>query len=886
MPKPANRGFEALEVSNHHTRRAARIRVKVPMRSVSSLSLLLIATLASAQINKPYGDKIKEYTTEPFFLTPLVDHVPQSKRIPAPDAILGHIVGAPNVLDYASDIHRYFRALEKASPRIRVMSMGKSEEGREMIVAFISDEANLKRLDDIARLNGRIGDPRTIKSDADADDLIKQTLPIYWATGGMHAPETGPPEMLAELAYRMVASEEPYIKDIRKNEIVMLTPVLDVDGRERVVDLYRYRKANKGKPRIPLVYWGHYVAHDDNRDALTFRLSLSQSMMKSWLQYHPTVLHDLHESVPLLYISTGTGPYNAWLDPIVVSEWQSMAYNEIEQFTKLGVPGVWTHNYYDGWAASYGFYVANGHNGIGRFYETFSAGDADTGVRSTGSASTRDWYRPNPPFPKVRWSIRDNVNLSESGVLMAMHSVALEKDRFLHNYYLKSKRSVAKAKTEGPVAYVIAPPAAGGQFRLSDLQQVMDRQGVEIHKLTTETTTKDGKFPAGSLVVRMDQPFSRMADMMLDQQYYKASDPASYDDTGWQLGPLFNLNVTRATDPTLLSAKMSLEPYKTPTADVYPSVGKARVAIVHTWNDTQDEGWARLAFENAHVPYTYVSVHELRDTYDLKSKYDVILFPQTGGSAQSIVKGVTQADGPIPWKATQEYPNLGGPDSADDIRGGIELSGMANLQKFVRDGGSLVCIGNTCRLPIDYGLTSGVSVTEHPTLRAPGGVYRVDKTGTTSPLLSGFGESTGVYFNSFSCVTLDAVAVGRGGRRGGAGSGANPDRASGRGSLTDPDVIQGRPPYEPKEQPGDTPENDRRPPATDSPKVLLRFSTVDKLLMSGMIEHGEEMAGKPALVDCTDGKGHIYLFSFNPFWRGETVGSYDFVFNAIRESTK
>jgi hypothetical protein len=853
------------------------------MRSLFSAALAVLLSAAFAQNDKAYDAKIKEYTTESFFLTPLVDHLPMSRKVPEPDKVLGHIVGAPNVLDYAADIHKYLRALAKASPRIRVLSMGKSEEGREMVVAVISDESNLKRLDQIAELNARIGDPRTIKSDAEANDLIKKTLPIYWATGGMHAPETGPPEMLAELAYRLVASEEPYIKEIRKNEIVMLTPVLDVDGRERVVDLYRYRKANKSKPRIPLVYWGHYVAHDDNRDALTFRLSLSQAMMKLWLQFHPTVLHDLHESVPLMYISTGTGPYNAWLDPIVISEWQSMAYNEIEQFTRLGVPGVWTHNYYDGWSASYGFYVANGHNGIGRFYETFSAGDADTGVRSTGGESTRDWYRPNPPFPRVRWSIRDNVNLSQSGLLMAMHSVALDKERFLKNYYLKSKRSVAKAKTEGPVAYVIQPPASEGRFRASDLLHVMDRQGVEVQKLAAETTTKNGKFPAGSYVIRMDQPYSRMADMMLDQQYYKPSDPASYDDTGWQLGPLYNLNVVRVTDPALLSAKMTPEKYADPTPDVYPSIGKARVAIVHTWDNTQDEGWARLAFENSHVPYTYVSVHELRDTPDLKSKYDAIVIPQMGGSAQSIVRGIVQTEGPIPWKATPEYPNLGGPDSSDDIRGGIEISGIANLQKFVRDGGSLICIGNTCRIPVDFGLVSGVSISEHPTLRAPGGVYRVDKGTVASPLLSGIGDSTGVYFNSFSCVVLDAAGGGRGGRRGG-GGGSGADRASGRGSLTDPDVIQGRPPYTPKEQPGDTPENEGRRTPAPGPKTLLRYAPADQLLMSGMIEHGEEMAGKPALLDCPEGKGHVYLFSFNPFWRGETVGSYGFVFNAIKSA--
>src|SRR5579871_5626596 len=523
------------------------------------LTLALLLALAGTNNDSTYGEKIKQYTTEPFFLTPLVDHLPIAPGIPTPDAVLGHIVGAPDVLDYAADIHKYFRALEKASPRIRVMSMGKSEEGREMIVAFVSDEANLQRLDQIRGANATLADPRKISSQAQADELIGKTVPIYWATGGMHAPETGPPEMLAELAYRLIASDEPNIAAIRKNEVVMLTPVLDVDGRERVVDLYRYRKANPKKAPIPLIWWGHYVAHDDNRAALTYRLALSEAMMKTYLEYHPTVLHDLHESVPYLYISTGTGPYNPWLDPLVVSEWHDMAYNEIEQMTAYGVPGVWTHNYYDGWAASYGFFVAQGHNAIGRFYETFSAGGADTGIRTVRTESGRDRYRPNPPFPRVRWSIRDNVNLSQSALLMGMYKVAEEKEKFLRNFYLKSKRSVEKAHTEGPAAYVLPASARLGGFRLQDMLGVLQRQGIEVQKLTLDEKTKQGNFPKDSLVIRMDQPFSRMADMMFDQGYYKPSDPTNYDDTGWQLGPLYNLTVVRVTDPAILDA--SMRPY-------------------------------------------------------------------------------------------------------------------------------------------------------------------------------------------------------------------------------------------------------------------------------------------------------------------------------------
>ncbi|MDR3689454.1 MAG: M14 family zinc carboxypeptidase [Fimbriimonas sp.] len=851
------------------------------MRRCFLLLALALPIAAAAQNDEAYGKKIREYTTESFFLPDIVDHLPASRSVPSPDKFLGHIVGAPNVLTYSKQAADYLRLLEKSSRRVKVFSMGLSEEGREMVVAAISDEGNLRRLDDFKKMNAQLGDPRQIKDEKEADRLIKQSLPMYWATGGMHAPETGPPEMLMELAYRLAVSEEPMIKTIRKNEIVMLTPVLDVDGRDRVVDLYRYRKANPKKPPIPLVYWGHYVAHDDNRDALTMALNLSKSLMKTWLDFKPTVLHDLHESEPYLYISTGTGPYNAWLDPIVISEWQEMAYNEIQQMTEKGVPGVWTHNYYDGWAPSYGFYVANGHNGIGRFYETFGGSGADTGIRSAGE-TTKEWYRPNPPFPRVRWSIRNNVNIMQAALLMGMSKVATEKDKFMRNYYLKSKRSIAKATTEGPAAWII--DAKYGADRAVELCNIMTQQGVEVSSLGKDVTTAEGKFAKGSWIIRMDQPYSRMADMMLDTQYYNPTDPRSYDDTGWEIGPLFGVRTTRVKDVSILKAPTERYQFNPAVPSRPAGLAGKRIALVHTWSSTQDEGWARIAFDQRKIPYSYVSVHEIRDTPFLKNKYDVIIFPNTGGSAQSIVNGSPMIGDPIPYKPTQEYPNLGGPDATDDTRGGIELKGMTNLQKFVNDGGIFICIGNTCRIPIDYGIVNGVSVFQPTTLNAPGGVYEVDRVDETSPVLTGYGDSMGAYFNMNGSVILASGGGGfRGGRGGRPAGGAT--RSSGRGTLTDPDVIQGRPPYTPKSMPGDEPEsNGPRGPRLPASRTLLRFADAGKVLMSGMIDHPEELAGKPAVVDCPVGKGHVLLFGINPFWRGETVGSYNLIFNAIRYS--
>ncbi|MCA1818297.1 MAG: hypothetical protein LC746_18290, partial [Acidobacteria bacterium] len=429
--------------------------------------------------DEAYGAKIKEYTTEKYFLTEFVDHLPASATVPSPDKILGYVVGAPNKLTYTKDLYRYYRALASASPRVKVFTAPeRSEEGREQLLVAISDADTLAKLDRYKEITARLADPRRT-TDEQARQFVGEGKAMYWLSGSIHSPETGSPEMLMELAYRLAVDESPFMQEIRRNLIVLITPALEVDGRDMMVDTYNYRKANPGKNAPNLLYWGKYVAHDNNRDGLGMALALTRNQMKTFLEYHPTILHDLHESVPFMYTSTGTGPYNAWLDPLVVDEWQDLAYYEIEEMTKRGVPGVWTHGFYDGWAPNYMFYVANGHNAIGRFYETFGNGGADTRDRTVGAESQRDWFRPNPPLPRVKWSMRNNVNMQESGVLLAMNYTARNREKFLDNFYVKSKRSVAKAANEGPAAYVI-PGDTPRPVEAADMVNLLRLMGVEV----------------------------------------------------------------------------------------------------------------------------------------------------------------------------------------------------------------------------------------------------------------------------------------------------------------------------------------------------------------------------------------------------------------------
>jgi len=229
---------------------------------VTALLLAVLSSIGIAQtgpyardpkqpIDEAYTQKIKEYTTEPFFLSPLVDYLPASKTVPTPVVVLGDIAGAPGRLPYAEEVHQYMRMVEKASPRVKVYSIGTSEEGREMIAVAVSSETNLARLDENRARLAQLADPRTIGlDDAQAEKLVGATVPVYYITGTIHSPETGSPTALMELVYRLAVDESPYIRSIRNGLITLVTPVVEVDGRNRQVDVYRWHLANPDKQFI------------------------------------------------------------------------------------------------------------------------------------------------------------------------------------------------------------------------------------------------------------------------------------------------------------------------------------------------------------------------------------------------------------------------------------------------------------------------------------------------------------------------------------------------------------------------------------------------------------------------------------------------------------
>jgi hypothetical protein len=693
---------------------------------------------------------------------------------------------------------------------------------------------------------------------------------------------------------------------------------------------------------------------------------LTQNVVKVFLGWHPTVAHDLHESVPFLYTSTGTGPYNDEFDAILTDELHTLAYQEMTELTRRGLPGVWTHGFYDGWAPNYTILsVASLHNSIGRFYETYTSMGAECHkVHLPTEAVDKRWDRMNPPVNGIKWCIRSNINYQQSGVLIALKYVADNKQTFLTNYAAKVDRTIQRGRTSAPYAYVI-PHDQRHAGEAAALVNLFRAQGTVVDVASADFTAMEAPRPVengsnmrptdpspppmlpadsvrvdsmrranmkprelavhkGDWIVRMDQPNTGTVRTLLAKQSFGANEPPPYDDTGWTLDLLRHVLAYPVGDSAVLAKEMTplaadavvkgtiandgaggsllivrnsgdwraaALPWKAGGASVavaesafavgsqtFPAgtflvsggknatiealglsglstaqnisvkrhaVSAPRVAVVHTWLETQNEGWVRFAFDQMGVPYTSISDQSLRKAGAL-DKFDVVVFPHVNGSPSTLMNGRPMIGPPMPWKKSAETPNLGLWDQTDDIRGGMGLAGAQALRQFVERGGLLITEGGTSTYVVSLGFNPSLQLSDARTLRAQGSILRGQQVTRSSPILYGYEDAPSfpVYYGGapvLAVIPRDTLA-----------NDVNVDSTV----LRQTEAMRA--------------------------KVIVRFyPRPDSLLLSGMLAGGGELIGKAAVIDAPVGKGHVVLFAIRPLWRWESQGTFAMVLNAM-----
>jgi hypothetical protein len=613
---------------------------------------------------------------------------------------------------------------------------------------------------------------------------------------------------------------------------------------------------------------------------------------------------------------------------------------------------------------------------VGRFYEVQSYGpDNNANLTLPATATSHEWFRPNPPLPSIKWGPRNNTNIQESALLISLKQMADSKEMFLENYWLKNKRSVDKGKNGPTFAWVI-PAGQTRKANAADAINDLRTQGLEIHTATNAFKAGNVDVKPGDYIVRADQPYRTLADMYFSLQNYPVANPAPYDDTGWTFEFMRNLVITPITDKSILGQPMTMVTNSVRAAGGVQGAGPViivdnaadnnlttfrfknaavkmqaaeedfdaaghhfragafiiaagdrakldaqlkdlglsawavasvpavkshdldipRIGYVHSWSRTQDEGWVRAALDTYGVPYSYFADQKLRDG-NLRAKYDVIIFPHVGGTAQSQVAGTPKTGSlPLPYKKTEATPNLGYMDQSDDIRGGMGIEGLMNLYKFVEEGGTLITEGSTSTIFPEYNLTPGITIETPPELFARGTILRGIISDKKSPLVYGYeGTQLPVYFNQAPVINAggaaNAFAQGGGGR-GAAGLSQNVTPNAIPLQLSPWDSAAAAPAA--KQTPVGGGRGGRGGAVGGGgfgggagadvarPRVIMHFpANPSDMLLSGTLSGGQSIANKAQLVDEAIGKGHVVMFGIRPFWRWQTQGTYMLGFNAI-----
>ena len=879
------------------------------------------AQAPASQVDAEFAKLVREWTTKPEFLSPLVDHLPKKTGVPTPKDILGYHIGEPKKLTYTADQFRFFRTLEKSLPgRVKTFVVGKTEEGRDILVAFISSEANLKNLEVNRQNMKRLADPRGL-TPAEAAKIVASTKPHYHITAGLHSGETNPPESALELGYRLAVSEDPFVRQIRDNVIVSITPSTDVDGRDRYVDWYYAYKINEaydgGENYGGPPYWGKYVFHDNNRD-INYGVDSLRAHLEWYLHWVPPIWHDVHEAQTLLYTFSGQPPQNANLDPILYTELPFFATYEVNRLTSMGMPGVWHFGFVDMWSPGYLGFAAANHNGMLRMYEVFNQGGANTKkARLQGPQTTRQWYRPNPaPVGEVDWSIRNSINYAVTGLLTALELTSKFPSMVVENFYRKSLNGVEAGSAKPPHAFVI-PAGQREQTALDRVANLLRRQAIEVHRASSEINVKEGTFAAGSYIVRLNQPYGRLARTLLEKQNYPDPALVTYDDSAWSMGMANNIEVKAIEDRTILDAPASLL-----TGDVVTSgavTGSGNTTIVrhngalnlitlrYRLKDLTVRA-ASASFKAGDTEFPAGSFIITGDSDRVRKEVTTLgLVATTVGNAPDVA--TVEVDLPrlamyTTWSNTEkvgwvrlafdrwEVPyDLIHKDHVKqgNLRGKYDVIVMPHQGN---SGKSIVFEQPKLSKPLPYRkddkFKSFGMYTETDDVRGGMGLEGAAEFARfveAGGVLMTFGVAS--FFPAEFGLTrmVDAQNTAQGWYAPGPYVQAevlapnHPVLFGYQGQKNVPMRWAGGPLLQVAGQSG--PSGPAPPPGPETPKVLVRFQGGEQGVLSGLLRGADQLRNRPAVVDAPVGKGRVIFYANNPIYRWQTFGEHGMVFNAI-----
>ncbi|CAG1008367.1 hypothetical protein PHYC_03556 [Phycisphaerales bacterium] len=792
-----------------------------------------------------------------------------------PAAHLGRPVGGDFTLADWTEVSGYFTKLAKESPRVRTQAVGKTAEGRDFLISYISSEANLARLDAIKAHARTLADPRG-RTPAQLDEAVRNGRVILFISCAMHATETAAPQFGMEFAHLLATSDEEPWRAARDNAVVVLFPATNPDGLDLVVDWYRKTVGTPHEAADLLRLYQLYTGHDNNRD--WFMLTQPETRIVTRLLYDdwfPTIYWDVHQQGSRgerMFVPPFRDPLSPNLDPGIIAGINLLGTRAVMDMTREGLTGIATGVTYDMWWNGGNRNVPVRHNIVGLLTEAASVDIASpmfhdpTTVEGPGAPyGNAPSNQHLKPWLGGWWRLRDIIDYEMSFGRSVLTQLAREREMWLRTTLEASQRSIRAGAAESPTAWLI-PSDNRDPAAVRRLLDILLQSGIELH-VSDKPVEADGRtYPAGTVVIRRDQPYGQHVKDLFDIQRYPGAAPP-YDVAGWTLPLLMGVRRVEVMGPPpppqairqisiadealknfhgdarvggglsshhsdawtrLLEAmRHGDETYSLVTAgenagvfmisdkapaDAIPIRAIPRIGLYSPWSGSMDEGWMRYVLDTEKIPYVTVR-NEMIRAGNLNSFLDALIIPSI--SAAQLDRG--RAPGSIP----------------DPYAGGLAPEGAIAVEEFVRAGGTLITFASASRWAIDLfkaPLVDAAADAANKDFSCPGSVLR--SVPENHPFTAGLPASVSLFFS--------------------------------RGQAY-------------REMTGD--ERTKTAATSAKPEFLLRYAPT-RLLQSGWVAKPEAIENQGAWVRLPHGEGHVHLFGFQPQYRGWSQGTFQLVYRA------
>ena len=826
---------------------------------------------------------------------------PAQSQIPTPISVLGHNPGDDFYLADYEDTVKYFHALAASTDRMKMFTVGKSSEGRDIEVAAISSPANLARLEETRGIAGRLAHAAGLNDDS-ARELARSSKVIVHIDGGLHASEVAGPQHTMVLAYKLVSAQnDPQIDAILDNVVLLLWPTLNPDGQDMVVHWYRQNLGSKYEVS-PLPYlYQDYVGHDNNRDGYMLNMKEEQVVVKTQLDWSPVIFYCQHQTAPFparIWIPPFSDPISSNISPYVRSWLNVVGTNMAAYLNAHNMPGAISESRFDNWYAGFTDWAHVFRNEISFFTETALYEYATPHFYTVSDfpknyQDLRALTMYSTPWEGGWWHLKDAVDYMVGGSMSVLDLAAKNRETLLYNRYQAARDNINHFRKEPPFAYVIGSRQPDTPEAALLAQKMIDN-GLDVYASQSGFTANGVSYPAGSWVIPMDQPFSALAKELFERQRYpdalengtSKSIDLPYDVTGWTLPLQMGVDVDQVTDPLTADQRAKLtriDAVKLPataidgTGAVFAISHKANAAY-QLVNDALKQGAAvSLAQEpvktsdGQETGAFLISGMGRADLESLAKKYGI---SATGVAAPQHTLALKKARIGLyrPWAPSIDegwtrwiLENYGfEPKSIynADMR-------SANL----RSRYDVIVLPDLSTSQMMDGFKPGVVPGQYAGgigqdglnnlrefLRDGGTLVALNRTSSNLiPLLSLPIENVieGARSDKFFCSgALLRVETERG------------DLPANFGLSDSPVVMfQGGPAFQ--TQPG------------FHGAVLARYPKQTNPLESGLLLHPEAIEGKAAALEVAYGRGRILMFGFKPQFRGQSHATYKYLFNQL-----